>query len=578
MAVKLIRGLALWAGALALILLPILPLALFMRLVSMACVCIAVGMVWRWAGRRAASQRKHSDFTQIASLPPASYRQPLILVCGDGLNELFGEHSSGQSTIRLSAGGCYISVPVVERLPQLTASVLALRPDWGAQLSVMWVVNPTEQSDAAMLAGRARALCHQLTLARKQAATLPLLLVSYLEGLHSEGEWFSWETGHHNPVVRHDGGCVSLSAWQQQLATGDAYPHRLQTAVRLKSIAAWVNESVAPHFAAETERQRAETPIAFAVTFVASSPAHVATNLWQQWLCNKAALMGPLHPSPSAAAALPFPNPMLALLPRHTGYTAGRRAGVLALWMFVAASVAALINSGWQNTLLLRHVSDDLRRYRSTDTSSHRSQSGFALREQALQVLRQHAQKLDDYYRHGEPLSLGLGLYRAERARGLLWDVIGSYHPPLAEKVERRPEPVRLDSLSLFKPGSAELKPGSTKVLINALVDIKAQTGWLIVVTGHTDSTGNPEQNLHLSRARAAAVRDWMQRMGDIPDSCFAVQGFAAGQPIASNDTEQGRAANRRVDIRLIPEEGACVLLAAASDKQPLSHSATVDE
>ncbi|WP_321847509.1 OmpA family protein [Pseudomonas paraveronii] len=120
------------------------------------------------------------------------------------------------------------------------------------------------------------------------------------------------------------------------------------------------------------------------------------------------------------------------------------------------------------------------------------------------------------------------------------------------------PAPVRLDSLSLFDAGSATLKPGSAKVLINALVDIKAQPGWLIVIAGHTDATGPVEQNLTLSHARASAVRDWMQRMGDIADSCFAVQGFAASQPIASNDTEAGRAANRRVDIHLVPQTGAC--------------------
>ncbi|MCY1184437.1 hypothetical protein D9M73_251320 [compost metagenome] len=60
-----------------------------------------------------------------------------------------------------------------------------------------------------------------------------------------------------------------------------------------------------------------------------------------------------------------------------------------------------------------------------------------------------------------------------------------------------------------------------------------------------------------------------MQRMGGIPDSCFAVQGFGKSQPIASNDTEEGRQANRRVDIRLVPEVGACGLPTAGADVQP---------
>ncbi|NIF25149.1 OmpA family protein [Pantoea sp. Tr-811] len=125
-------------------------------------------------------------------------------------------------------------------------------------------------------------------------------------------------------------------------------------------------------------------------------------------------------------------------------------------------------------------------------------------------------------------------------------------------EVPATPEPIQLDSLNLFDPGSAELKPGSTKVLVNALVGIKAQPGWLIVVSGHADARGDAARNLELSRARASAVRDWMQRMGDIPDSCFAVQGVAASQPVSSNDTLVGRAENRRVDIRLVPEATAC--------------------
>ncbi|WP_405123602.1 OmpA family protein [Pseudomonas sp. M20] len=60
------------------------------------------------------------------------------------------------------------------------------------------------------------------------------------------------------------------------------------------------------------------------------------------------------------------------------------------------------------------------------------------------------------------------------------------------------------------------------------------------MITGHTNATGGVEQNRALTHARASAVRDWKQRMDDIVDSCFAVQGFTANQPVASNDTETG--------------------------------------
>lgn len=165
------------------------------------------------------------------------------------------------------------------------------------------------------------------------------------------------------------------------------------------------------------------------------------------------------------------------------------------------------------------------------------------------------------------PLALWLfiGMLIIALLAGLGWRtwLTNQAPPPLM------PESVRLDSLSLFDAGSAILKPGSTKVLINALVGIKAQPGWLIVIAGHTDATGITEQNLALSHARASAVRDWMQQMGDIADSCFAVQGLAANQPIASNATEAGRTANRRVDIQLVPQVGACEqsALAGKSDQ-----------
>ncbi|GLK89270.1 type VI secretion system ImpA family N-terminal domain-containing protein [Pseudomonas turukhanskensis] len=114
-------------------------------------------------------------------------------------------------------------------------------------------------------------------------------------------------------------------------------------------------------------------------------------------------------------------------------------------------------------------------------------------------------------------------------------------------------------TLAVFRPGSAELSSESTHTLMAALAGIKAQAGRLIVITGHTDGSGDVAANLRLSRARAATVRDWIQRMTGIADNCFAIRGVGASQAFASNDTAVGRTANRRVDIRWVPQEGACL-------------------
>ncbi|WP_048964372.1 OmpA family protein, partial [Klebsiella variicola] len=54
-------------------------------------------------------------------------------------------------------------------------------------------------------------------------------------------------------------------------------------------------------------------------------------------------------------------------------------------------------------------------------------------------------------------------------------------------------------------------------------------------------------------------VRDWMRDTGDVPESCFAVQGYGASRPVASNETPEGRAKNRRVEISLVPQKDACL-------------------
>jgi outer membrane protein OmpA-like peptidoglycan-associated protein len=74
----------------------------------------------------------------------------------------------------------------------------------------------------------------------------------------------------------------------------------------------------------------------------------------------------------------------------------------------------------------------------------------------------------------------------------------------------------------------------------------------LIDVYGHTDSTGSDTYNQALSERRARAVADYLISRG-VGYARIRSQGFGEPQPIASNDSEQGRSANRRVEIKIVP-------------------------
>jgi outer membrane protein OmpA-like peptidoglycan-associated protein len=67
-------------------------------------------------------------------------------------------------------------------------------------------------------------------------------------------------------------------------------------------------------------------------------------------------------------------------------------------------------------------------------------------------------------------------------------------------------------------------------------------------IEGHTDSVGADDFNQRLSEQRAGTVRDFLLEQGVVPSSITA-QGFGKTQPVASNDTAEGRQRNRRVEI-----------------------------
>ncbi len=75
--------------------------------------------------------------------------------------------------------------------------------------------------------------------------------------------------------------------------------------------------------------------------------------------------------------------------------------------------------------------------------------------------------------------------------------------------------------------------------------------GQVLEIAGYTDSSGNPAKNVTLSRKRAEAVRDALIKAGANPDMLVA-KGYGSADPIASNDTPEGRLRNRRIEFHVV--------------------------
>ena len=102
----------------------------------------------------------------------------------------------------------------------------------------------------------------------------------------------------------------------------------------------------------------------------------------------------------------------------------------------------------------------------------------------------------------------------------------------------------------LFKTGSYELLPGARERLAKVSGIVLAYPSLHLAVEGHTDSVGSDQYNQELSEQRAGAVRDYLIEQGIAADSIEA-RGFGKTQPIATNDTPEGRQQNRRVELVL---------------------------
>lgn len=100
-----------------------------------------------------------------------------------------------------------------------------------------------------------------------------------------------------------------------------------------------------------------------------------------------------------------------------------------------------------------------------------------------------------------------------------------------------------------FASGSAEIRPDNFALLTKVQRVLREFPNSPAVVAGHTDSRGNDAMNLSLSQRRADAVREYLLANMSIGEEQVSAVGFGEARPIASNDSAEGQAKNRRIDV-----------------------------
>ncbi|WP_336666956.1 OmpA family protein [Enterobacter mori] len=506
---------------------------LFKGVMTVSLIALAFWLVWR---KNKQVQMAAEDEMSICDLPLFDAEGPVVLVCGDELDALF----QGQ-TLRKTAQGWWLRVNNVNRLGDMVRDIHEQQPRQTGQLAVMYVCQPDRHQDEAVLRASLKALRQQMKhLSQIVGFSLPVILSGEFSG--PETPWV---------IVRGDKPVAypvdetpqAVDDWQQE--------NHLALMPVLREAFAFMRNILMDELAKEDRLFPAVSP--FAISFRSGMASVDATSLWAHHLCRLTHLNLPLTEGVAEASGR-FPDAVLPMLsPYCAPVQGGQRTRRLALWI-LACILTGLACSAVNNASLIRHVGTDLQRWYAIPMNHYEPKA------QSLVALKQDALLLDRWQRQGEPLRYALGYYPGQRLWLALQKAIDTYVPPPAPAPKAQPKIVRLDSMSLFDTGKWTLKPASTKLLVNSLVGIKAKRGWLIVVAGHTDSTGDDKSNQVLSLKRAESVRDWMRDTGDVPESCFAVQGYGESRPVATNDTVEGRELNRRVEISLVPQANACRL------------------
>ena len=142
-----------------------------------------------------------------------------------------------------------------------------------------------------------------------------------------------------------------------------------------------------------------------------------------------------------------------------------------------------------------------------------------------------------------------IGRYMDRQAKEMEQDLEGA-------RIERVGEGIKItfESGLLFDVDKAVVKQTSKENLNELAKILDKYQDTDILIEGHTDSTGSDEHNLTLSRQRAQAVANYLAQI-NISPTRFTIMGYGESQPVAENETAEGRALNRRVDLGIMAND-----------------------
>jgi len=111
----------------------------------------------------------------------------------------------------------------------------------------------------------------------------------------------------------------------------------------------------------------------------------------------------------------------------------------------------------------------------------------------------------------------------------------------------------KVDVYSIYFSFNSDALRDESQPTLNDIAEVmRRHRDWKLRIAGHTDGIGGDEKNLDLSKRRAAAVKDALVKKYGIGVSRFETTGFGKSQPKDTNDTLEGRAHNRRVELMKI--------------------------